>query len=37
MDNAFVLYRADAGLTPWTELCLRQADCLVVVRNADFD
>src|SRR6478736_2848384 len=37
MDNAFVLYRADPGLTPWTELCLRQADCLVVVRNADSD
>jgi NTE family protein len=35
MDNAFVLYRADPGLTPWTQLCLRQADCLIVVRNAD--
>lgn len=35
MDNAFVLYRADPGLTPWTELCLRQADCLIVMRNAD--
>jgi len=35
MDNAFVLYRADPALTPWTELCLRQADCLVVIRNAD--
>ena len=34
MDCAFVLYRADPALTPWTELCLRQADCLVVVRNA---
>jgi NTE family protein len=35
--NTFVLYRADATLTPWTELCLRQADCLVVVRSADND
>jgi NTE family protein len=35
MECSFVLYRADAALTPWTELCLRQADCLVVVRNAD--
>jgi NTE family protein len=35
MDCAFVLYRADAALTPWTQLCLRQADCLIVVRNAD--
>lgn len=34
-DNTFVLYCADATLTPWTELCLRQADCLIVVRNAD--
>ncbi len=34
MDCAFVLYRADATLTPWTELCLRQADCLIVVRSA---
>jgi len=37
MDSAFVLYRADPALTPWTELCLRQADCLVVVRAADDD
>ena len=37
IDCAFVLYRADPALTPWTELCLRQADCLVVVRNADTD
>ena len=36
-ECSFVLYRADATLTPWTELCLRQADCLVVVRNADND
>lgn len=34
LDHAYVLYRADPGLTPWTELCLRQADCLIVVRNA---
>lgn len=37
MDSSFVLYRADPTLTPWTELCLRQADCLVVVRLADDD
>ncbi|MBV8189328.1 MAG: patatin-like phospholipase family protein [Alphaproteobacteria bacterium] len=35
MDSTFVLYRADPTATEWTELCLRQADCLVVVRNAD--
>jgi NTE family protein len=37
MEASFVLYRADSTLTPWTELCLRQADCLVAVRNADND
>jgi NTE family protein len=37
LDNAYVLYRADPGLTPWTELCLRQADCLIVIRNAGTD
>jgi NTE family protein len=37
MESSFVLYRADPTLTPWTKLCLRQADCLVVVRNADND
>jgi NTE family protein len=37
MKSAFVLYRADPTATPWTELCLRQADCLIVVRRADDD
>jgi NTE family protein len=36
-DASYVIYRAEATLTPWTELCLRQADCLVVVRRADDD
>ena len=35
LDHPFVLYRADPALTPWTELCLRQADCLVVLHNGD--
>jgi NTE family protein len=35
MSSSFVLYRADPTSTPWTELCLRQADCLIVVRRAD--
>ena len=34
-EASFVLYRADPTATEWTELCLRQADCLVVVRAAD--
>ncbi|SJZ32383.1 NTE family protein [Enhydrobacter aerosaccus] len=37
LANSFVLYRADATLTPWTQLCLRQADCVIVVRNGDND
>jgi NTE family protein len=36
-ESAFVLYRADPTATEWTELCLRQADCLIVVRSADDD
>ena len=36
-ECAFVLYRADPTATEWTELCLRQADCLIVVRAADDD
>ncbi len=34
-ESAFVVYRADPGLTPWTRLCLRQADALLVVAIAD--
>lgn len=37
MESSFVLYRADPTPTDWTELCLRQSDCLVVVRLADDD
>jgi NTE family protein len=35
MESSFVLYRADPTATEWTELCLRQADCLIVVRLGD--
>jgi NTE family protein len=37
MESSFVLYRADPTATEWTELCLRQADCLIVVRRGDDD
>ena len=37
MEASFVLYRADPTATEWTELCLRQADCLIVVRHGDDD
>ncbi|QQS14062.1 MAG: patatin-like phospholipase family protein [Rhodospirillales bacterium] len=33
-ESAFVVYRADTGLTPWTRRCLRQADSLLVVARA---
>jgi NTE family protein len=36
-DSAYVIYRADPTLTPWTEQCLRQADCLIVLRQGDDD
>jgi NTE family protein len=35
MESSFVLYRADPTATEWTGLCLRQADCLIVVRLGD--
>ncbi|MBM3644231.1 MAG: cyclic nucleotide-binding domain-containing protein [Alphaproteobacteria bacterium] len=34
-ESAHVVYRADPGDTDWTRLCLRQADCLIVLRRAD--
>jgi predicted acylesterase/phospholipase RssA/CRP-like cAMP-binding protein len=33
-DHRFLVYQADAGLTPWTRRCLRQADAIVVVADA---
>jgi NTE family protein len=37
-QNDFVVYAADAGDTPWTRLCLRQADVvLLAARAADGD
>ena len=33
----FVLYEADAGPTPWTKRCLRQADRVLVVARAGGD
>jgi NTE family protein len=34
-ESAFVIYRAEPGLTPWTRLSLRQADALLVVAMSD--
>jgi NTE family protein len=32
--NDFVVYQADAGDTPWTQLCLRQADVTLLAASA---
>lgn len=32
--NDFVVYTADAGDTPWTRLCLRQADVVLLIAHA---
>uniref|UniRef100_A0AAQ4PX27 lysophospholipase n=1 Tax=Gasterosteus aculeatus aculeatus TaxID=481459 RepID=A0AAQ4PX27_GASAC len=29
--HRIVLYQSDAGLTPWTQRCIRQADCIIIV------
>ena len=33
-QNDFVVYAADAGDTPWTQLCLRQADVVLLAGRA---
>ena len=35
--NDFVVYAADAGETPWTHTCLRQADVVLFVARGDAD
>lgn len=29
--HRIVLYQSDSNLTPWTQRCIRQADCIVIV------
>nr|XP_049572554.1 patatin-like phospholipase domain-containing protein 7 [Syngnathus scovelli] len=29
--HRIVLYQSDSGLTPWTQRCIRQADCIIIV------
>lgn len=29
--HRIVLYQADSTLTPWTQRCIRQADCILIV------
>lgn len=33
--HRMVLYQCDYGMTPWTQRCLRQADCILIVARAD--
>ena len=35
MEFQYVLYEADAKPTAWTERCVRQADLILVVGNAN--
>lgn len=36
-SHRFVLYQADSAISPWTELCVRQADLILVVGSAESD
>lgn len=29
--HRIVLYQSDGSLTPWTQRCIRQADCIIIV------
>ena len=33
--HRIVMYQCDNRMTPWTQRCIRQADCLLVVALAD--
>ncbi|XP_060715965.1 patatin-like phospholipase domain-containing protein 6 isoform X3 [Tachysurus vachellii] len=33
--NRIVLYQTDSSMTPWTQRCLRQADCILIVGLGD--
>ncbi|XP_033114501.1 patatin-like phospholipase domain-containing protein 7 isoform X2 [Anneissia japonica] len=35
--HRIVLYQADYKMTPWTQRCIRQADCILIVALADKD
>ena len=32
-NHGYVIYQADFELTPWTQLCLRQADCVLMIAD----
>lgn len=33
--HRIVLYQSDSTLTPWTQRCIRQADCILIVGLGD--
>ncbi|XP_014840169.1 neuropathy target esterase isoform X1 [Poecilia latipinna] len=33
--NRIVLYQTDSSMTPWTQRCIRQADCILIVGVGD--
>ncbi|KAK6300541.1 hypothetical protein J4Q44_G00286390 [Coregonus suidteri] len=33
--NRIVLYQTDSSMTPWTQRCIRQADCILIVGLGD--
>ena len=33
--NRIVLYQTDNTMTPWTQRCIRQADCILIVGLGD--
>ncbi|KAG7264399.1 hypothetical protein CRUP_025004 [Coryphaenoides rupestris] len=35
--HRIVLYQTDPGLTPWTQRCIRQADCIIIVGLGEQD
>uniref|UniRef100_A0A671W7G8 lysophospholipase n=1 Tax=Sparus aurata TaxID=8175 RepID=A0A671W7G8_SPAAU len=37
IDNAAFLYQTDYTLTPWTQRCIRQADCIIIVGLGEQD
>ncbi|XP_029470328.1 patatin-like phospholipase domain-containing protein 7 isoform X3 [Rhinatrema bivittatum] len=34
-NHRIVLYQSDSSLTPWTQRCIRQADCILIVGLGD--
>ena len=35
--HRMVLYQCDLRMTPWTQRCIRQADCILVIALADLE